>query len=74
VNELIALLERWTHGAQPLTADTPLISTGLLDSFSVTALLLAIEDHYQLTIDPADVGVDNFDTPAQMIRFLAARR
>jgi acyl carrier protein len=74
VDDLIALLERCVCPALPLTPSLPLISTGLLDSFSVAALLTAIEVRYGIAIDPADIGVDNFDTPAQMIGFIDARR
>lgn len=54
--------------------DTPLLSTGIVDSFDVAALLGAIEDLYAVVIDPEDVDVDSFDTPAQMLVRIEAER
>lgn len=55
-----------------IEADTPLLSTGIIDSFDVTALLGAIEDTYGVVIDPEEVGVDTFDTPVQMLSRIEA--
>jgi acyl carrier protein len=52
---------------------TPLLSSGFVDSFRVTALLHLIETHYGVAVDLADIGIDNFDTAEQMHRFVAAR-
>lgn len=50
--------------------NTPLISTGLIDSLHVAALLALLEQEYGKVINTRDVGTDNFDTPKQMERFL----
>ena len=55
-----------------IEADTPLLSTGIIDSFDVTALLGAIEDSYGVVIDPEEVDVDTFDTPVQMLSRIEA--
>ena len=57
-----------------VTASTPLISTGVIDSFTVAALIADLEAAFRVRIDPADIGVDNFDTPAQMLQFIGSRR
>jgi serine O-acetyltransferase len=54
--------------------DSPLLSTGIVDSFDVTALLGAIEDRYEVVIDPEEVDVDTFDTPTQMLMRIEAER
>lgn len=54
--------------------DSPLLSTGIVDSFDVTALLGAIEDRYEVVIDPEEVDVDTFDTPIQMLMRIEAER
>jgi serine O-acetyltransferase len=54
--------------------DTPLLSSGIVDSFDVTALLGAIEDRYEVVIDPEEVDVDTFDTPIQMLVRIDAER
>lgn len=55
-----------------IEANTPLLSTGIIDSFDVTALLGAIEDTYGVVIDPEEVDVDTFNTPAQMLSRIEA--
>lgn len=56
----------------PIEADTPLISSALVDSLQVTRLLVALEARYRVRIDPQDIGVDNFDTARQMREFIAS--
>lgn len=50
--------------------DTPLISTGIIDSLRVAQLLTVLEREYGKVISTRDVGTDNFDTPKQMEKFL----
>jgi len=54
----------------PIQIDTPLLSGGLIDSFSVAGLLAEIEREFGVSIDSAEIGVDNFDTAAQMHRLI----
>lgn len=65
--DLIALLYELAEPEEPIDPNTPLISTGIIDSFDITALLTAIEDRFGVTIDPDEVDVAQFDTPSQMI-------
>jgi acyl carrier protein len=60
--------------ASPVDADTPLISSGLIDSLHIGALLAAIETEFGVRIPLEAVGVDNFDTPRQMQRVIGRRR
>ncbi|MFN8586518.1 MAG: acyl carrier protein [Candidatus Eisenbacteria bacterium] len=62
---LLELLER--ELGEPVAADTPLVSAGLVDSLRFAEIVAALERHFGVSIDPLDVGVDNFDTPAQML-------
>jgi acyl carrier protein len=71
---LLVLLERELKVDFPLTADTPLLSSGLIDSLRVAGMLVALESQYGVAIDPRDVGADNFDTAAQIHAFLQGRR
>ena len=50
--------------------NTPLISTGLIDSLHVAQLLVLLEKEYGKVINVRDVGTDNFDTPRQIEKFL----
>lgn len=50
-----------------IAEDTPLLSSGLVDSFGLVVLLGEIEAEYDVVIDESDLGVDTFDTPRQIL-------
>lgn len=50
--------------------NTPLISTGLIDSLHVAQLLVLLEKKYGKVVNIRDIGTDNFDTPKQIENFL----
>lgn len=73
---LIQLIHQTLQIDLVLADDTPLLSSGLVDSFGVVVLLGAIEEEYDVTVDESEVSVDTFDTPAQIlevIRMAAAK-
>jgi acyl carrier protein len=72
--ELIALLIRELKLLREIEPDTPLMSSGLIDSFHVTVLLAALESHYRVRIDVQEIGADNFDTAQQIHEFINAAR
>lgn len=49
-----------------IDADTPLISSGLVDSLNLAVLLEAITERYEVDLAPEDVAADDFDTPGDM--------
>jgi acyl carrier protein len=49
-------------GGGELTADMPLFSTGVIDSFGVLELIAFLEDTFRVTIDPAMHDLMEFDT------------
>lgn len=53
-------------------ADTPLFSSGLVDSFSLVSLMTFIETQTGITIGPADVTLDNFDTLGRILNYVRA--
>jgi acyl carrier protein len=67
VQELIQLIQQTLHIDLAIGHDTPLLSSGLVDSFGLVVLLGAIEDEYGVTLDEAEIGVQTFDTPAQIL-------
>ena len=71
MNELLKLIGRIIGPGVELTADTPLLSSGLIDSFKFSELLMLIEDTRSISVDPSEVGTDNFDTPKQIEAYLA---
>ena len=71
MDELLMLLEQAT--GERIEPDTPLLSSGLVDSLRFAALLTQLGEKYGVTIDCNEVGADNFDTPFQMLAFLQRR-
>src|SRR6056297_572138 len=67
VRELIELVQQTLHIDMDLSDDTPLLSSGLVDSFGLVALLGAIEEQYDITLDETELGVETFDTPTQIL-------
>lgn len=72
--EIITLLATHTRRQHRIDAATPVLSTGLLDSYHFAAFLESLRSKSGIAIEVVDIGVDNFDTPAQMHEFLRGRR
>ena len=51
--------------------ETPLFSSGLLDSVSMVNLIGFIEEKTNATVHPEDVTLDNFDTPVRIASYAA---
>jgi acyl carrier protein len=66
VARVIAILEREfpVMRSMKIAPDTPLISTGLLDSFGVVSLLGALETDFKIDIDVNTVDLGRFENPA----------
>lgn len=67
VDALIGRIRTTLGIAEPLSAETPLISSGLVDSLNVAVLLDALEEAYSINISAADVSAESFDTPSQIL-------
>jgi len=50
-----------------ITETTPLISSGLVDSFSMVALLRFVEKKYAIHISDADATLEAFDTVERIV-------
>jgi acyl carrier protein len=57
-----------------ITYDEALISTGLIDSFSLVDLALFIEDSFNVRIDDAELTSEVFDNIDELVRIIAARQ
>jgi len=57
-----------------LTADEPLITSGLIDSFSLVDLALYIEDNFNVKIDDTELNSDTFDTLEQLADLIYSRQ
>ena len=56
-----------------LGPDTPLFSSGALDSVSMMALIAFVEEAAGIEVRAHDVTLDNFDTSARIARFAASQ-
>lgn len=58
---------------QPVSPTTPLISSGIIDSFGVILLLTVLEERYGVVIDPTEVGVETMDTAERILQIVESR-
>lgn len=56
-----------------ISAEEGLISTGLIDSFSLVDLALLVEDLYGVRIEDYELNSDSFDTLDQLSDLVIAR-
>lgn len=57
-----------------ISADEPLISSGLIDSFSLMDLALFVEDTFGVRIDDTELNANTFDTLSQLAGLINARK
>ena len=60
--------------ARAISADEKLISSGLIDSFSLVDLALLIEDDFGVQIDDTELNADTFDTLSELADLIQARQ
>ena len=54
-----------------LDEDSPLFSSGVIDSFSLVSLLTSIESQWGFRIPSTDVTLENFDTISRITRYVS---
>jgi acyl carrier protein len=57
-----------------ILVDEPLISSGLIDSFSLVDLALFIEDTFGVHIDDTELNAQTFDTLDQLANLIQSRQ
>jgi acyl carrier protein len=57
-----------------IQSNEPLISSGLIDSFSLVDLSLYIEDNFGVHIDDTELNADTFDTLSQLTELINNRQ
>ena len=57
-----------------ITPDQPLISSGLIDSFSLMDLALFIEDTFGVRIEDTELNADTFDNLTQLTALIESRQ
>lgn len=57
-----------------ITPDEALISSGVIDSFSLMDLALFVEDTYGVVIADTELNADTFDTLTQLAELISSRK
>ena len=57
-----------------ITADESLISSGLIDSFSLMDLALYVEDTFGVRIEDTELNADTFDNLTQLASLIGSRK
>jgi len=79
-NTIISEIEKYIAAQilkQPgrkLEVDQPLISSGLVDSFSLMDLALFVEDTFGVRIDDTELNANTFDNLTQLTSLIESRK
>jgi len=57
-----------------ISADEPLISSGLIDSFSLMDVALFVEDNFGVRIEDTELNADTFDNLTQLVSLIESRQ
>lgn len=57
-----------------IAADEPLLSSGLIDSFSLMDLALHVEDTFGVRIEDTELNADTFDNLHQLSALIESRK
>lgn len=57
-----------------LEPSTPLLSSGLVDSFALVSVVDELEDAFDVELPTDEIGVESFDTPEQVLAFIQSHR
>lgn len=80
MSELIAKLSTFIASdilKQPnrtISPDEPLISSGLIDSFSLMDVALFVEDNFGVRIEDTELNSDTFDNLTQLATLIESRQ
>ena len=70
------ILTRYLPGESPenLRDDTPLRTSGILDSLATLGLISFLEEEYTIQIEAHETDIDNFDRIADIAAFVERKR
>jgi len=60
--------------ASELTVLTPLITGGILDSISTLKLVVFLEEHFGITVEAYEAGVEHLDTVQQIAALIDQKK
>ena len=74
-NDILGFLKsQFAIDTQDVDENTGLFSEGILDSFSIVDLVMYIENTSGIKMQPTDVNLDNLDSVAKILNFVAKER
>ena len=70
------ILSEFLPGEKPsnLRDDTPLRTSGILDSVSTLRVVNFVEERYGIEVEAHEAGVDNFDSIAAIATFVQSKK
>jgi len=70
------ILSEFLPGEDPaqLTASTPLLTTGILDSIATLKLVLFLEERFGISLAAHEAGAEYLNTIEQIVALIAAKR
>ncbi|HEV8384275.1 MAG TPA: acyl carrier protein [Candidatus Acidoferrales bacterium] len=70
------ILTEFLPGESPgnLRDDTPLRTSGILDSLATLRLVSFVEEQFGIAVEAHEAGVENFDRIADIAAFVAAKQ
>lgn len=70
------ILEEFLPGEKPanLQDDTPLRTSGILDSVATLKLVTFVEERYGIEVEAHEAGVENFDSIDGIAAFVASKK
>jgi acyl carrier protein len=68
IQELMNYINQKIRGKAPISEDTPLVSSGLIDSFSLIEIFLELQRIAGLKVPPSKVQAKDLDTVRMMFR------
>jgi acyl carrier protein len=70
------ILREFLPGEDPgeLTDETPLITGGILDSISTLKLVVFLEEHFGVTVEAHEAGVEHLDSVGEIAKLIAEKK
>ena len=70
------ILAKYLPGESPdnLRDDTPLRTSGILDSLATLALISFLEERFKIEVEAHETDVDNFDRLGDIVAFVERKR
>lgn len=70
------ILNEFLPGEDPgeLTEKTPLITGGILDSITTLKLVVFLEEHFGITVEAHEAGVERLDSIGQIVQLVTEKK